>query len=181
MAAGTGYAGSRTDVVEGNPRSPLRVVIYEDLQCSECATFRTLLDEKILPRYGSRVAFVHRDFPLGRHDWARSAAIAGRWVYAQDPAAGITFRREIMAEQNSLTSATLQPWLQEFAGRYKLDPRGIVNALSDVRLATLVDQDLAAGSARGVSTLPAVFVGNQVFSGTVLEDDLAPALDEALK
>ena len=61
----------RTEITEGNPTSPVKVVIYDDLQCSDCQNFRTMLDQKILPRYGDKVAFVHRDFPLGKHYWAR--------------------------------------------------------------------------------------------------------------
>ena len=55
--------------------SKVRVLIYEDLQCPDCAEFRRMMDEKILPRYGERVAFIHRDFPLAKHAWARKAAI----------------------------------------------------------------------------------------------------------
>ncbi|NWF85183.1 MAG: thioredoxin domain-containing protein, partial [Bryobacteraceae bacterium] len=69
ISAGMGLAAPPTRV-EGNPSSPVRVVIYEDLQCSDCAAFRKMLDEKLLPRYGSKVAFEHRDFPLAKHSWA---------------------------------------------------------------------------------------------------------------
>ncbi|HXJ44839.1 MAG TPA: thioredoxin domain-containing protein, partial [Bryobacteraceae bacterium] len=42
---------AKMEIVEGNPNSPVKVMIYEDLQCSDCLTLRTLMDEKILPRY----------------------------------------------------------------------------------------------------------------------------------
>ena len=38
-------------LIEGAAQSPVRVVIYEDLQCPDCADFRVMLDEKLLPRY----------------------------------------------------------------------------------------------------------------------------------
>jgi protein-disulfide isomerase len=174
-------AAGRSDVTEGNSRSLVKVIIYEDLQGSNCARLRSLIDEKLLPKYGGKVAFIHRDFPLGKHDWARQAAIAGRWIFEQDPGAGIAFRREILAEQNNLTAQKLKPWLEEFASRYKLDSKAIVSSLQDPRFVTLVDQDLASGAARSVSRLPAVFIGGQAFVETILEDDLSHALDEALK
>jgi len=174
-------AGGRIDVIEGNPQSTVRVIIYGDLQCSDCEKLRALLDEKILPKYGARVAFIHRDFPLGKHEWARQAAIVGRWVYEQDPDAGIAFRREIMAEQNSITAQSLKSWLTEFAARNRLDYRGIIAAINDPRLAALVDQDRAAGAARSVTRVPAVFVGGQTLVETIVEDDLVQALDNALK
>jgi protein-disulfide isomerase len=181
MASGMSLAAGRNEVVEGNAHSSVRVVIYEDLQCADCARLRAMIDEKLIPQYGARVAFIHRDFPLGKHVWARQAAIAGRWVAEQDPEAGICFRREILAELNSITAQTLRPWLTEFAARYKLDQKGIVDALKDPRLATLVDQDLASGVARSVARVPTVFLGNQAFSETIIEDDLVRALNEALK
>ncbi len=174
------HAASRNDVVEGNPASPVKVIIYEDLQCGDCQTFRTLLDEKILPKYGSRVAFIHRDLPLGKHDWAREAAIAARWVYQQDPKLGITFRREIMSEQEHLTANNLKPWLIEFANRNDLDYKGIVNSLNDPRIVTLVDQDSLGAAARGISRTPTVYVGNQALVETITYEDLARLIDVEL-
>jgi protein-disulfide isomerase len=174
------HAASRNDVVEGNPASPVKVIIYEDLQCGDCQTFRTLLDDRILPKYGSRVAFIHRDLPLGKHDWARQAAIAARWVYQQDPKLGITFRREIMSEQEHLTANNLKPWLIEFATRNDLDYKGIVNSLNDPRIVTLVDQDSLGAAARGISHTPTVYVGNQALVETITYEDLARLIDVEL-
>jgi protein-disulfide isomerase len=150
------------------------------LQGSECARLRILLDEKILPRYGSKVAFVHRDFPLGKHDWAVAAAIAARWVYEQSNELGIIVRREMLSEQDSITSHNLKQWLIDFAYRNHLDPKGIVDSLSDPRLGAVVDQDRQSAVARGVSRAPTVFVGGQSFVETIIYDDLARALDVAL-
>ncbi|MDE3198161.1 MAG: DsbA family protein [Acidobacteriota bacterium] len=172
-----GTAAVRTELVEGNPVSPVRVVIYTDLQESDCLRLRSILDDKLLPKYGKRVAFVHRDFPLSRHDWARQAAIAARWVVGQDPYLALVFRREILSEQQHLTAATLRPWLTEFAVRNKLDPQGIVAALSDRRLGSLVDQEYQGALARGVTTAPTIIIGNQKFTDTILYEDIARALD----
>jgi len=180
FALGSGVSAVRNDVIEGNPASPVKVLIYEDLQCGDCARFQVLLDEKILPGYGSRVAFIHRDFPLGKHDWARQAAIAARWVHEQDSQLGLTFRRELMAEQNNVTLERLKPWLVEFASRNHLDPKGILDSLSDQRLGALVDQDRQAAVARGISKTPTAFIGGQPFVETVIYEDFARALDHAL-
>lgn len=180
LAAGPCAFAGRNDVVEGNPASPVKVLIYDDLQCSECARFRVLLDERILPRYGSRVAFVHRDFPLGKHDWARPAAIAARWVFEQSNELGISVRRELLSEQDNITPQNLKQWFIDYAYRNHLDPKGIVDSLSDQRLGALVDQDRQAAVARGVSRAPTVYVGGVAFVETIIYDDLARALDEAL-
>jgi protein-disulfide isomerase len=139
-----------------------------------------LLDQRILPKYGSRVAFVHRDFPLGKHDWARPAAIAARWVSEQSNDLGISVRRELLSEQDNITSQNLKQWFVDYAYRNHLDPKGIVDSLSDQRLGALVDQDRQAAVARGVSRTPTVYIGGVAFVETIIYDDLALALDEAL-
>lgn len=173
-------SSAASQVVEGNPASPVRVLIYEDLEEADCAQFRIMLDEKVLPRYGKRVAFVHRDFPLGKHVWARDAAVAGRWVYEHDREAGIDFRREILAEQNNITVQNLKSWLQEFAARNDLDGKGIVDSLKDERLVALVDQDRQSAIARGVTGAPSIYIGGVSLTETIVYDDLARLLDEAL-
>ena len=174
-------SAARNEIMQGNSESPVKVIIYDDLQCSDCAKFQTLLDEKLLPKYGARVAFIHRDFPLGKHDWARTAAIATRWVHEQNPAIAAAIRRELLQQQNSITAANLAPWLQEFARRSGLDPKGITASLTDPRLTALVEQDLQSGKARGVTHTPTVFLGAQSFIEIIIYEDLARAIDEALK
>ena len=173
-------SAATNDVVEGNPASPVKVTIYEDLQCNYCQTLRTMLDEKLLPRYGTRVAFVHRDLPLGRHDWARPAAMAGRWIYEQNSRLSFVFRREILDEQEHITSATLKAWVVEFARRNKLSEQGIVAAMTDPKMATLVDQDIQLAVARGITKIPAVYVAGKSFVETIIYDDVARTLDDAL-
>jgi protein-disulfide isomerase len=176
----TAASAATTDIVEGNPSSTVKVTIFEDLQCNYCQTFRTMLDEKLLPRYGAKVAFIHRDMPLGRHEWARPAAMAARWASEQSLRVGINFRRELMAEQEHMTLAALKPWVMEFAKRNNLSESAIAAALTDQRLAALVDQDIQIATARGVTKIPAIYVAGQSFIETVVYDDLARAIDNAL-
>lgn len=180
FGVGAGNGAPKAEIVEGNPSSPVKVIIYGDLQSSACQNFRAMLDQKILPRYGPRVAFVHRDFPLPRNEWARQAAIAARWVYEHDPQLGFTFRREIMAEQDHITLDNLRPWLLEFASRNNLDQKGILDSLTDSRLGALVDQEYQGAAARGVKKIPAVYVAGQVLVETIVYEDIARALDQAL-
>jgi len=97
-------AVAQTHLVEGKADSAVRVVIYEDLQCPDCADFRVMLDQKLLPKYGAKVAFEHRDFPLPKHKWARPAAVAARFYQQQSAALAIQWRREIMRDQAQITS-----------------------------------------------------------------------------
>ena len=180
LAIAAASAAPTGEMVEGNPFATVQVTIYDDLQCDYCQSLQAMLEAKLLPRYGRQVAFIHRDLPLGRHDWARPAAMVARWVYEQDPRLGIAFRRELLDEQEHVTRATLKPWVIEFALRNKLSEQGIVAAMSDQRLATTVDQDVEMATARGIRKIPSVHVAGQSFEETIVYDDVARALDQAL-
>lgn len=173
-------SAATNDVVEGNPDAAVKVTIYGDLQCDYCQTLRTMLDEKLLPRYGKQVAFIYRDLPLGRHDWARSAAMVARWIHEQNPRLGIVFRRELLDEQQHITPASLKSWVLQFAIRNQLSETGIIAALTDPRLSLLVDQDVQIAATRGIKKIPTVSVAGHLFAETIVYDDVARVIDQAL-
>ena len=180
LLAVPGGAVSRNDILEGNLSSPVRVIIYEDMQSGRGAQFQQMLEQKLLPKYRDRVLFIHRDFPMGRHDWALEAARAARWVFTQSNQLGVFVRREVIAQQNGITERNVKQWFVDYANRNHLDPKAIVDAMSDRQIAAQVDQDIQGATARGVTTAPSVYVGGQAFVENIIYDDLARAIDEAL-
>jgi len=167
-------------LVEGFAESKVRVLIYEDLQCPDCAAFRRMMDDKILPRYGTRVAFVHRDFPLAKHSWARRAAIAARYFGDHKPELGLAYRRQIMATIRETTPDNFNIRLSQFARDNGLDPAPVLAALDDSHLAALVERDFQDGVARGVVHTPTVFVNGNPFIERFSFEDVSQALDDAL-
>ena len=167
-------------LVEGFAESKVRVLIYEDLQCPDCAAFRRMMDDKILPRYGTRVAFVHRDFPLAKHSWARRAAIAARYFGDHKPELGLAYRRQIMATIRETTPDNFNIRLSQFARDNGLDPAPVLAALDDAHLAALVERDFQDGVARGVVHTPTVFVNGNPFIERFSFEDVSQALDDAL-
>jgi len=167
-------------IVEGLAESKVRVLIYEDLQCSDCAAFRQMLDEKLLPRYATRVAFVHRDFPLAKHAWARKAAVAARYFAERKPELGLAYRRYALAGIEKTTPANFNDRLAQFAREHGLDPAPALAALSDARLAALVERDFQDGVARGVVHTPTVLVNGNTFVEQFSLDEISGALDDAL-
>ena len=91
-------------LVEGNPSSPVRVIIYQDLQCGDCLVFRQMMDSTLLPKFGSRVAFEHRDFPLPKHSWAREAAQASHFFAAIKPELALEFQRQTLTARREAES-----------------------------------------------------------------------------
>lgn len=179
LASTAGLFGQQP-VVEGFAESKVRVLIYEDLQCPDCAAFRRMLDDKLLPRYAARIAFVHRDFPLAKHAWARKAAIAARYFSEQKLELGLAYRRQTMASIEQTTADNFKQRLVRFARENGLDPAQAVAALDDPRLAALVERDFQDGVARGVVHTPTVFVNGKPFVEQFSEEEISEALDDAL-
>jgi protein-disulfide isomerase len=167
-------------IVEGQAESPVRVVIYEDLQCSDCAAFRRMMDEKLLPAYAGKVAFAHRDFPLAKHAWARRAAIAARFFTDRKPELGLEYRRFIMASQEATTDANFSTRLGEFAKAHGIEPEAAIAALSNAHYAELVEQDYQDGVSRGVVHTPTVFVNGQPFVETFTFEEISKGIDQAI-
>lgn len=167
--------------VEGRAGSNVRVLIFEDLACSDCAAFRRMLDEKLLPKYGEKVAFLHRDFPLARHVWARQAAIAARHLDGVKPDLGMEFRRETLASLDRIRTNGFRNHVAAFARKHSLEPDRILAALDDRRLASLVEKDFQDGVARGVAKTPTVFVNGKAFVETFTVEEISSAIEQALK
>ena len=73
---------SHNDVVEGNPASPVKVLIYEDLQCGDCARFRAHAGRE----NSAEVRIEGRVYPPRFSAWESTigrgpAAVAARWVW----------------------------------------------------------------------------------------------------
>lgn len=167
-------------LIEGNPAARVRLVVYEDLQCSDCAVFRKMLDDKLLPAYGAFVAIEHRDFPLPKHAWARQAAIASRYFQTQDPKLAVEFRRMAMANQVSLTADNFEEKLAAFCKSKGVDPVKARAALSDEKLTRLVDADLQEGVARGVAHTPTVFVDGEPYIESFSLGEISKGIEDAV-
>jgi len=168
-------------LMEGNASSPVKVVIFEDLQCSDCADFRVMLDKQILPKYAGKVAFEHRDFPLPKHNWARKAAIASRYFQtAVSPEVAVKFRQYAMASMSEITPENFNEKLAAFAKKHGADPAKTMAALNDAALEAAVDRDYKDGVARGVGRTPTVLVDGEPFIERFTYEEIAAALDKAI-
>src|SRR5713226_2380964 len=71
----------------GDPNAPVTLVEYSDFECPVCKSLHDVV-RGILPNYAGKIRVVFKDFPIEQlHPWARTAAIAGRCAYLQDPKA----------------------------------------------------------------------------------------------
>jgi protein-disulfide isomerase len=160
--------------------SPVRVIAYEDLQCGDCAAYRAMLDEKLLPTYGSSVAFEHREFPLPKHTWARQAAVSARYFETICPELGIAFRRFCLENRSAVAPEAFLGAVRNFAERNGADPAKALAAIEDAALQNEVEQEYREGVARGVSRTPTVFVNGEPFIETFTFEEISESIDAAL-
>lgn len=178
-AAAAGFAPAKR-VVEGNPDSAVRVIAYESLACGDCAVYRRMLDEVLLPKYGGRVAFEHRDFPLEKQPWSRDAAVAARYIEEAAPERAVAFRRDIMDARRQIAPESLQAWIAAWAAAHGMDAAKLTAAIADDRYRALVERDSQDGIARGVAKTPTVFVDGTPFIETFTVEEISKAIDAAL-
>ena len=167
-------------VVEGLVDSPVRVIAYEDLQCPDCATYRVMLDEKLLPAYGARAAFEHREFPLPKHSWARQAAMEALFFHAARAELGIAWRRHVLQSIRAITSENFLDQVKTFASANGVAPAWACAALDHAGYRGQVERDLQEGLARGISRTPTVLVNGEPFVETFTCEQLSKAIDAAL-
>lgn len=179
LALTSTFAAER-HLTEGAAQSPVHVIIYEDLQCPDCADFRKMLDETLLPRFGSTVRFEHRDFPLAKHSWSRKAAVAARFFEETKPGLGLAYRKYSLSHLRQIYAEDFDDHLAQFAKDHGVDPSKAIAALIDQRLADLVEQDYQEGVARGIAHTPTVLVNGRPFVETFPVEDVAKAIEAEL-
>jgi len=167
--------------VEGDPESAVRVVGFEDLQCKDCAAWRRMLDETLLPDLGGRVAFVSKDFPLPKHNWAEYAAMISRRFAVHDSRAAIDFRRYCFTHIADINLENLPDRAAEFARARGFSGSDAVLAMENADLRAAVQADLTEGRRLGVTKTPTVFVDErrfvEVFNAAEVKDAIEAALD----
>ncbi len=180
MILATATLAAQKPLVEGNPGSTVRVVVYEDLQCSDCANFRVMLDQRLLPRFGSKVAFEHRDFPLPKHKWARDASIAARYFADMSPALAVKWRQYAMANQPDIQPENFRDKLAAWAKQNGADAEKALAALANTELGAAVDRDYRDGVARGIAHTPTALVNGEPFVETFTYEEISAAIEKAL-
>ena len=167
-------------LIEGDPASPVRILVYEDLQCPDCANFRKMMDTELIPRFKDKIAFEHRDFPIAKHAWARPAAIAANYFRAISPALAIEFRKVTLSSQESITAENFKAHLTAFAQAHKTDPEKAIASLSDRALDAEVESSYREGVARGIARTPTVLVNGDPFIETFQAADIIRSIEREL-
>jgi protein-disulfide isomerase len=164
------------------PGAKLAIVVFEDLESSECARAYPLVWEAA---NAHKIPVVLHDFPLPRHNWSFEAAAWARYFDQASVNLGGQFREFVYTNQVQINKDNLQHWVQRFGDENKAplpsakDPAG--------KLAERVRADYALGQRVGVEHTPTIWViSNSGVSQPFVEEvkdreQLSRVIEEMLK
>lgn len=156
----------------GPKDAAVHIVEFSDFECPYCARAAAPIAE-LKKKYGDRVRFSFRHFPLSFHPNARPAAEAAQCAEAQDKF--WAFHDAVFARSSELGGGGVRTAAQE-AG---LDLAKLDECLSSGEAAKQVDADLALANEAGVSGTPSFFLDGRQFEGG--PSDLEQAIEAALQ
>ena len=141
--------------------SKVAIVVFEDLECPQCAKAAPLLHEAA-KKYN--IPLLQYDFPLRQHPWSLEAAINARYFDTKSQKLGDDYRLYIFANQNSITKGNLRGITEKWAEDHKvtlpfvMDPSG--------ELAAKVEADRQLGNRIPLNHTPTIYVVNDSGRGT---------------
>ena len=178
----------KRDHVRGNAAAEVSLIEYTDFECPFCKRFHGT-PKPLLDRYGGRVNWVLRNYPLPFHDPAAHkealaaecvARLAGNdayWKYADALFANTKSNGAGLPEEKSVEK------LAEAAG---IKPAALTQCVGDAAMSKRIEVDIADGAAAGVSGTPTTVVRNnrtgasESLVGARPADSFVPVIEQML-
>jgi len=142
--------GSQLELPDG---AEVAIVVFEDLQCPDCARAHP---ELLKVSAAAGVPLVVRDFPITRHVWAFPAAILARHFGTRSPALESEFRSFIFENQPDIRPENLRRFGEQFAGAHGLELPTEIDP--DGKLQARVQADYDFGRQIKLEYVPLIFV-----------------------
>jgi len=173
--------GFDTSMLKPPKGSKLAIVVFEDLECPQCAKAAPVLHEAA-KKYN--IPLVQYDFPLRQHPWSYDAAVNARYFDSKSPKLGDDYRLYVFAHQNDITKQNLRGVTEKWASDhgitlpFVMDPQG--------KLSGEVDADRSMGERIPLQHTPTVYIVNDSGHGAPVTEvpdltQLYERLDEAVK
>ena len=159
------FALAQTQTVHPALRPPkgatVAIVIFEDLECPDCARAAPLVEEASRTY---KIPVVRHDFPLQMHPWAYDAAVLARYFDTKSKAIGNEFRDTVFKHQLEISKDTLRSFAEKYALAHKIDLPFVVDP--DGKLAAKIEADRTAGTELGLQHTPTLYVVSNKHTGT---------------
>ncbi|MBV8772851.1 MAG: thioredoxin domain-containing protein [Deltaproteobacteria bacterium] len=157
----------------GATSAPVTVIEFSDFQCPFCRAAESSI-KQVRQKYGDQVRLVYMDFPLGFHPHAMDAARAGRCAAEQGKF--WQFHDALFLDQKKLDPEGLK----QTARRVGLDADKFNTCFSSDRHSAGIRQDMAEGTALGVTGTPTFFINGRELVGAQPPPKFDEVIDEEL-
>lgn len=164
------------DHIRGNPDADIAVIEYSDYECPFCSrhhpTMQSIIDNN------DDVMWVYRHFPLSFHPNATPLAEASECVWEQGGNDAFWIFTDLIFEEGADTSK-----VEDYASRSGVDGTAVKACLDSGKYAQYVKDDMAGGSAGGVTGTPGNIVlhldsgDTRLVSGAQPEANIQAAID----
>ena len=152
--------GGDTSVLRPPKGSKVAILVFEDLQCPDCARAAPLLHEAA-KKYN--IPLVQYDFPLPMHNWSSEAAVNARYFDTKSKKLGDDYRLFIFANQPQINPQNLRGMTERFAADNKVTFPFVVDPSGE--LAAKVKADSALGQRVGLEHTPTIYVVSDTTRG----------------
>jgi protein-disulfide isomerase len=167
----------------GNPQATVTLVEFADFECPVCKKLHDVLRE-VLPKY-PQTRLVFKDFPLSQiHPWAKTASVAARCAYEQNPKAFWVLYDRIYSEQELISAENAWEKVLDYANQAGLNAGAFKACMTSPEAGKLVDASFENGRDLDVNSTPTLFVNGRRMLGAdpaQLEQYIRYELEHRLK
>jgi protein-disulfide isomerase len=143
----------------GSRTAPIRIEVFSDYQCPACRQYYLETIQFVLQEYAStgKVCVVYYEFPLNQHKHAREAARYAQAAFRLSPAHWVRVNETLYTLQPQWsTDGQIEPLVARVLPKADMDK--VRQSISDPKINTLIDHDIAQGRSRGVTGTPTTFL-----------------------
>jgi protein-disulfide isomerase len=150
----------------GAPGAPVVMVVFSDFQCPVCKEEAQILRQNITKAYPDKVRVYFKDFPLETlHNWARTAADAGRCVFKQNPQKFWDYFDWIYDEQANIGLDNFSSKLQQFAAAKGVDAMALGRCVETKATDGEVAKEIEEGKSLQITATPTIYINGRKLEG----------------
>jgi protein-disulfide isomerase len=158
---------------KGPSGAPIVMIEFSDFQCPYCLRAHATVDQ-VLAKYGDRIHFVYRHFPLPGHPNARPAAEAS--ACAAEQGKFWPYHDRLFAQPARLSETDLK----QHAAELGLDSTKFSTCFETHKNKSVVDEDVREADEAGVNATPTFFINGRMVSGALPLESFERIIDDEL-
>jgi protein-disulfide isomerase len=159
----------------GDPDAKVKIVEFSDFQCPFCSRAAETV-EQLKKKYGNKIAFYYRQFPLPMHSNAMPAAQASLCVNEQGAPKFWKWHDLAFKNQQNLDAASLEKYAKEAGANVDK----FKECVAAKKYADAVKTDMEYGEKLGVKSTPTFFINGEILNGALPIDQFSDVIEDEM-